>query len=135
MGAHVFATFRRPQVDQNSGVSEPTFSVSVFTTLVRYSCKNAMTAEGRGMARDLPPLTRTFNRSTSCSRSTSDIGAAPEWRIGNIKRLIGRDRVAQEPAAARSVLFRKHATEGPGRHCPARIGKSGRSGGGGSPGR
>src|SRR2546426_12030230 len=116
MGARVFPTFHRSHVDQNSGVSEPTFSVSVFTTLVRYSCKKAMTAEGRGMSRNCPPLTRTFNRSTSCSRSTSDIGTAPEWRIGNLKCFIGRDRGAQETAAARSVLFRQHATEGPGRH-------------------
>src|SRR5882724_9423458 len=56
MGARVLPTIRRPQVDQNNGVSGPTFSRSMLSTCCTYSCRYSMTAEGRGMSRAHTPF-------------------------------------------------------------------------------
>src|SRR5216110_2547261 len=68
IGARVVPTPRRPQVDQNSGISGPTFSICLPSTRSTYACRNCMTAEGRGISRVLPPLTRTPRRPQVPSR-------------------------------------------------------------------
>ena len=62
MGAFVLPTTRRPQVDQNSGVFGPAFSFWGSSTRATYSCMKAMTADGSGMSRVFPPLTRTLRK-------------------------------------------------------------------------
>ena len=57
IGARVLPTARRPQVDQNSGVSGPTGSTSLLRTRSTYASRNCMTAAGSGISRVLPPLT------------------------------------------------------------------------------
>src|SRR4029453_8261902 len=52
IGAFVLPTTRRPQVDQNSGVSGPTFPFWGSSTPATYSGMKTMAADGSGSSRD-----------------------------------------------------------------------------------